>query len=855
MSKKTIAIHAPAAHQGDGCCNGHHTHDGAGRGHEHGHEHGHAHSHAHAHAQKHQHGHNHEHEHKHKHKHEHEHEHEHEHAHGHGAGTACCHGAAGTAASSAAAEPPIAVEAGMTLTRIRIGQMDCPTEEALLRKKLGGMEGVRDMHFDLMRRVLSVVHGEGMQEQVLAGVRAVGMTPELLAGQAPAAAPAVERPRWKLLAAAGVLAALAEAAHFAGLPEAVAAVLAAASVLACGLNTYRKGWIAVRNGNLNINALMSIAVTGAALIGQWPEAAMVMFLFNVAEHIEARSLDRARKAVRGLLELAPPSATRREPDGTWREVPAAELAAGDIVRVRPGERIAADGVVVDGRSAVDQSAITGESLPADKAAGDTVYAATVNAEGSFDYRVTAAAQDTTLARIIHAVEQAAASRAPMQRFIDRFSRVYTPAVVGIALLAACLPPLAWGQPWHEAVYSALALLIIACPCALVISTPVSIVSGLTAASRRGILVKGGVYLENGRKLRWLAFDKTGTLTHGQPALTDLMDIDGDGAPRAAAPSAPDDATRPAAPWTGVAQDTVRLAASLAARSDHPVSRAIARDLGETALHEVEDFSALPGRGTRGRIGGNQYHMGNRRLLREQGWETPALARALDALEAQGKTAVALCGEDGARAVAAVADTVRPHSRAAIDALHRLGVRTLMLSGDNVAAVRAIAAQLGIDDARGDQLPEDKLAALETRMRDGLVGMAGDGINDAPALARADIGFAMGAAGTGTAIETADVALMDDDPRKIAEFVELSRATHRVLVQNIVLALGIKAIFLVLALSGMATLWMAVFADVGTSLLVVANGMRLLRARGTGGRTARARRTNESEPLLTRPTSQ
>ncbi|CAM3545008.1 Lead, cadmium, zinc and mercury transporting ATPase [Bordetella sputigena] len=744
----------------------------------------------------------------------------------------------------------------MTLTRMRIGQMDCPTEETLLRKRLGSLPCVSDMRFDLMRRVLSVIHAEGTQDQVLAGVRAVGMTPEVLAGQAPVTARPADKPRWKLLAMAGVLAALAEIAHFAGLPAAVPAALAIAAVLACGLNTYRKGWIAVRNGNLNINALMSIAVTGAAVIGQWPEAAMVMFLFNVAEQIEARSLDRARNAVRGLLDLAPPNATRRQADGTWIEVPAAELAAGDVVRVRPGERIAADGVVTAGRSSVDQSAITGESMPADKTTGDPVYAATVNAEGSFEYRVTAAAQDTTLARIIHAVEQAAASRAPMQRFIDRFSRVYTPAVVVIAVLAACVPPLLWGQPWAEAIYRALALLIIACPCALVISTPVSIVSGLTAASRRGILIKGGVYLENGRKLRWVAFDKTGTLTHGKPALTELRGIDGDGV-------------------------DLGLVASLAARSDHPVSRAIALGHGGGPLREVADFTALPGRGIRGRIDGRQYHLGNRRLMREQGWDTPALTAALEGLEAQGKTAVAFCDNNGAIAVAAVADTVRAESRAAIENLHALGVRTLMLSGDNMAAVGAIASELGISDARGDQLPQDKLAALEAHTRDGLVGMVGDGINDAPALARADIGFAMGAAGTGTAIETADVALMDDDPRKIAEFVALSRATHRVLVQNIVLALGIKAVFLVLALSGLATLWMAVFADVGTSLLVVANGLRLLKPRiagrtgqrygqkpaassaaGTATATAAgattasaADRTNESKSLLTRSTSQ
>jgi Cd2+/Zn2+-exporting ATPase len=759
---------------------------------------------------------------------------------GHQAGHAADARTAGNAgdartAGGTAAAATLALEPGTVLTRIRIAQMDCPTEETLLRKRLGNVAAVRRLDFDLMARVLSVVHEPQALDEVLAGVRALGMTPDVLPATpgtaGPASAPAAgERPRWKLLALAGVLAALAEAAHFAGAADVVTALLAMASVLACGLNTYRKGWIAVRNGNLNINALMSIAVTGAALIGQWPEAAMVMFLFNVAEQIEARSLDRARHAVRALLDLAPPTATRRQADGSWADVAAAELAVGDIVRVRPGERIAADGVVTAGRSSVDQSAITGESLPADKTPGDTVYAATVNAQGSFEYRVSAAAQDTTLARIIHAVEQATARRAPMQRFIDRFSRVYTPAVVGVAVLAACVPPLLWGQPWSEAVYRALALLIIACPCALVISTPVTVVSALTAASRRGILIKGGVYLENGRKLRWLALDKTGTLTHGKPTLTDLHAVE-DGAATMPADERTrahgggamqeDEPARSGAAWAA------RLLASLAARSDHPVSRAIAA--GHTGeLHHVDDFAALPGRGVSGRIDGRQYHLGNRRLMSELGAATPALVRALDALEAQGKTAVALCDDSGALAVAAVSDTVRPASRAAIQELHALGIRTLMLSGDNAAAVRTAAGELGIDDARGDQLPEEKLSALESRMGDGLVGMVGDGINDAPALARADIGFAMGAAGTGTAIETADVALMDDDLRKIGEFVRLSRATHAVLVQNITLALGIKAVFLGLAVAGMATLWMAVFADVGTSLLVVANGMRLLK---------------------------
>lgn len=696
---------------------------------------------------------------------------------------------------------------------MRIGQMDCPTEETLIRKKLASLPEVHELDFNLMQRVLTVLHADGALDRIDAAIRSLGMTPEPLAGDAPATPAGAAAPSrgWRLLAAGGVLAALSELAHFTGQPVYVAAALALAAILACGLSTYRKGWIAVRNGNLNINALMSIAVTGAMLIGQWPEAAMVMFLFNVAELIEARALDRARHAVRGLLDLAPQTATARQPDGSWAEVPAARLRPGDLVRVRPGERIAADGTISEGQSAIDQSPITGESLPVEKGPDDDVYAGTVNASGSFDYRVTAAAGNTTLDRIIHAVEQAQGARAPTQRFIDRFSRIYTPAVVGLAVLVALAPPLLLGHAWLDSVYRALALLIIACPCALVISTPVSVVSGLTAAARRGILIKGGVYLEEGRKLRWLALDKTGTLTQGKPVQTDLELLHDASA-----------GGRPA----------LRAAVSLAARSDHPVSRALAQadHALDAPLDEVNGFAALPGRGVQGEIGGERFQLGNRRLMRELDVSTPDIEARIDAYEAAGKTAIALADGQRVLLLAAVADTLKASSAAAVADLHRLGVRTLMLTGDNTRAAQAVAAQAGIDEARGDLLPQDKLDAVEAKLDPALrVGMVGDGINDAPALARADIGFAMGAAGTGTAIETADVALMDDDLRKIGTFVRLSRATHRILTQNIVLALGIKAVFLVLAMAGQATLWMAVFADVGASLLVVANGLRLLRA--------------------------
>ncbi|KGS75181.1 cadmium-translocating P-type ATPase [Burkholderia pseudomallei MSHR5596] len=705
-------------------------------------------------------------------------------------------------------------------------QMDCPTEETLIRKKLGAMSEVAALEFNLMQRMLAVEHVPGAEAGIAAAIRSLGMTPEQAdadaSGRGALPAPADAPRPWWPLAVAGVAAAASEAATWLQLPVWLAAALALAAVATCGLGTYRKGWIALTNGNLNINALMSIAVTGAMAIGQWPEAAMVMVLFTVAELIEARSLDRARNAIQSLMRLAPDTVTLRQPDGTWQPVDAAQVALGAIVRVKPGERIGLDGEIVAGRSTVNQAPITGESLPVEKTEGDAVYAGTINEAGSFEYRVTAVASNTTLARIIHAVEEAQGAKAPTQRFVDSFARVYTPIVFAIALVVAIAPPLVLDGAWRDWIYRALVLLVIACPCALVISTPVTIVSGLAAAARRGILVKGGVYLEQGRRLAWLALDKTGTITRGKPVQTDFemraADVD-------------------AALVRG-------LAARLAARSDHPVSQAVAAASAAQAgaggaggaprakpasFADVADFEAIPGRGVRGKIDGVPYWLGNHRLVEELDCCTSALEARLDELERQGKTVVMLI--DGARVLGlfAVADTVKDTSRAAVAELHALGIKTAMLTGDNPHTAQAIAQQVGIDDARGNQLPQDKLAAVEALAAGGrAVGMVGDGINDAPALARADIGFAMGAMGTDTAIETADVALMDDDLRKIPAFVRLSRATHRVLVQNIAFALAVKAVFVGLTVAGMGTMWMAVFADAGASLIVVGNGLRLLR---------------------------
>lgn len=697
-------------------------------------------------------------------------------------------------------------------TRLRIAQMDCPTEEKHIRDKLTTLSEVQALDFNLLQRTLTVTHGPGGESAILAALRSLNYSPEIESETKHprfAAPPTRSKTHGWSLALAGLAALGAEWVEFAGLGNRwLVGALALLAIASGGLNTYQKGWIALKNRNLNINALMSIAVTGAMLIGQWPEAAMVMFLFALAEVIEAKSIDRARHAIRALMDLAPERATVRQPDGRWLETDVNMVPVDAIVRVRPGERIGLDGEVVQGRSTANQAPITGESLPVEKGTGDAVFAGTINGAGSLEYRVTAAAANTTLARIIHAVEEAQSARAPTQRFVDQFAKIYTPTVFAFALAVAAMPPLLWGGLWFDWIYRALVLLVIACPCALVISTPVTIVSGLAAAARQGILVKGGVHLENGRHLRAVALDKTGTLTHGKPEQTDFHIL-----------------------ANGEATQYQTLALSLASRSEHPVSQALVRATPTLSAQEVDMFEALPGRGVQGQVAGNRVRLGNHRMIEELGLCSPALEQRLDQLERQGKSVVMLTDDTQVLALFAVADTVRTSSRNAIAELHGLGIETLMLTGDNVHTAEAIGRQVGIDKVYGNLLPEDKLHTIESLVTAGMiVGMVGDGINDAPALARASIGFAMGAAGTDTALETADVALMDDDLRKLPQFVRLSRQTARVLKQNIAVALGIKAVFLALALAGSATLWMAVFADMGASLLVVANGMRLLNFR-------------------------
>jgi Cd2+/Zn2+-exporting ATPase len=724
------------------------------------------------------------------------------------------------AGNSAASPADRAIEPGAKALSLRISKMDCPSEEALIRRAFAGVSGVDDLRFDLLGRTLTIVHRLPDPALILATLESVGMPAEPVPAQGTRggspAEPEVEERR--ALTRENVSLAIAGGAALGSELLAYATgdklswpvgLLALVAISIGGLPTLRKGWMALKTLTLNIDLLMSVAVLGAFAIGQWPEAAVVIWLFEIAERIESASLDRARNAIKALMALAPEKALVRQSDGAWAEVDASEVTLDAVMRVRPGERIALDGVVVGGESAVDQAPITGESMPARKGPGDPVFAGTINERGVLEVRVTAAKGATTLDRIARAVQAAHEKRAPTQRFVDRFARVYTPVVFVIALAVAIVPPLVLAQPWLDWIYRALVLLVIACPCALVISTPVTVVSGLAAAARRGIVVKGGLYLEQGHLLRTIALDKTGTLTHGKPTLTEVVPIDG-------YPEA----------------ETLRIAGSLEALSEHPVAIAITAALRDQPHAAVTGFEALPGRGARGVIDRIPYWIGNHRLAEELRVCSPALEAVLDRLEAEAKTAVVLATGDRVLAVLAVADSLRPASEHVIGDLKSMGIAPVMLTGDNEKTARAIATRLGIDDVRSELLPEEKLAVVESLRSAGPVGMVGDGVNDAPALARADIGFVMGGAGTDVAIETADVALMQDDLHKLPEFIRLSRTTSRILWQNIAIALGIKAAVFAATLAGHGTLWLAVFADMGASLIVVFNGLRLL---GSAGR--------------------
>jgi Cd2+/Zn2+-exporting ATPase len=585
----------------------------------------------------------------------------------------------------------------------------------------------------------------------------------------------------------------------------------------------QRAWRSVQRRVLDIHVLMVIAVAGALVLGDWLEAATVIWLFGVSEWLEARTMARARRAIRDLMTMAPTEALVRR-GGRVVTVPVASVVIGDIVLVRPGERVPVDACVLSGESAVNQAPVTGESFPVEKTEGDDVFAGSINGNGSLDVQVTRLVQDSTIARIVHMVEQAQAQRAPTQTLVERFARRYTPAVVILALVMAVVPPVIGtveamsfaGGEWGTWTYRALVLLVVACPCALVISTPVTVVSALTVAARAGVLIKGGASLEALAAVNCVAFDKTGTLTDGRVAVTDVFGVNG-----------------------ATADDVLSVAASLEARSEHPIGRAIvdrARDRG-LDVTAGERFRALPGLGAEALVSASVAVIGSHRFFESQQLCTDAVHARMAEIEAGGSSPVFIGRGGAALGVIGLADRVRAGSQDVVTGLRDAGVdHVVLLTGDTRRSAETIRVASGVDEVYADLMPDDKVTLVEMLQREhGIVAMVGDGVNDAPALATADVGIAMGAAGTDIALETADVALMSDDLSKLPFAIRLGKATAHTIRVNVAIALGLKAAFVGLAVFGLATLWMAVLADTGASLLVVANGLR-----GTGLFSARTR---------------
>lgn len=580
-----------------------------------------------------------------------------------------------------------------------------------------------------------------------------------------------------------------------------------ACIVVGGWPVGRKALMSLSRFRLDMNVLMCVAVIGALLIGEWSEGATVAFLFSVSEALESYSMDRARKSIRKLMSLAPDAAVVIR-DGVESTLPVKEIVIGDLLVVRPGEKIAMDGKIIDGFSSVDQSPITGESVPVDRGPGDEVFAGTINKHGSLQIKVTKLVPDNTLTKIIHLVEDAQSKRAPAQAFVDRFAAVYTPIVIALAFFIVITPPLLMGETWEPWIYRGLALLVVACPCALVIATPVAIVSAIGNAARHGVLVKGGVYLEEIGRLKALAFDKTGTLTKGSPTVTGLV------------------------PSTGVSRSQLlRIAASVEYHSEHPLARAIMRKAQdeEISLDEVRDFTALTGLGAKATLNGQSVLVGSPRLIEQKSIIIDAWKENIETLLAQGNTVILVSLNEEIIGAIALADTARTSGTATISELRQLGLNPLvMLTGDNAATAAVIAGKTGVDSYYANLLPQEKVSAIhELKEKHGIVGMVGDGINDAPALAASSVGIAMGGAGSDTSLETADVVLMGDDLSKLPFAITIGRSAMRVIKQNIFFAIGIKTLAVLAVFPGWLTLWLAIMADMGATILVTLNSIRLL----------------------------
>lgn len=706
------------------------------------------------------------------------------------------------------------------ILQFRIAGMDCMDEVAILRRAVVPVVGSDDrLSFDVLSRRMTVdISGTTVASSaVMEAVAQTGMRAEVWSqGDDRVDSSAWNRGLvWTGLSGGFLLVALLIQAAVAwrlvwGLPfEVIEWTVLAASIL-CGLWLVApKAIRAARSLRPDMNLLMTVAVIGAVIIGEYLEAASVAFLFALAESLEAWSIRRAHRAITALLDLSPPTARLIKSDGNEDVRPIADVPVRSHIIVKPGERIPLDGTVVAGTSHVNQAPITGESLPVGKQIGDAVFAGTVNGNGALEVETTKAADDTTVAHIVRMVEEAQTRRSPSELWVERFARYYTPTVMAAALVVFLVPPLVLGQVWNDWLYRSLVLLVIACPCALVISTPVSIVAALAAAARQGVLIKGGVYIEAPSRLQAVALDKTGTLTEGRPSVRAVIPLDGH-----------------------TETDLLERVAALEARSEHPLAQAIlahARS-ASVSIRPAEEYQEIPGKGASGRWNGETYWLGSVRLLQERGQQTPEVQQQIAHLADQGQTVVVVGNQRHICGLLALADTVRPTAKSAISELKAAGVRhVIMLTGDTATTAEAIGREVGVDEIRAELLPAEKVQVVEKLVQEyKSVAMVGDGVNDAPALATASLGVAMGVAGSDAAIETADIALMSNDLSKLPWVVRLSRRTLRIIKQNIWFSLLVKAVFVVLTFVGYSTLWGAIAADTGASLLVIFNGLRLLR---------------------------
>jgi len=713
----------------------------------------------------------------------------------------------------------------------KIRGMDCAEEVAILKSELAPLVGgEQNLSFDILRGKMTVLSAgrEIKPQAVIRAVAGTGMGAQLWNDESETDEESFWQRRGRLIltVASGFSLSAGFFLHWwlaGGIADALGLetgggehgiplpvrLLYLSAVLAGGWFIFPKAWFAFRRARPDMNLLMTIAVAGAIAIGEWFEAATVAFLFAVSLLLESWSVERARRAVEALLDLTAPTVRIRTEAGETREVSPEEAAVGTLILVKPGEKIPLDGRVVAGVSHVNQAPITGESIPVVRKAGDEVFAGTINGDGALEIETTKAAQDTTLAQIIRLVGEAQRQRAPSEQWVERFARSYTPTILGLAVMVLLVPPIVFGAGWEEWIYRSLVFLVIGCPCALVISTPVSIVASLAASARQGVLIKGGPYVEAPARLKAIAFDKTGTLTSGKPSVVEVVALNGH-----------------------TQEEVLQRAAALEIRSNHPLAAAIvkhARNQG-ISFSGAEDFQILQGKGASGRVDGKNYWLGSHRYLEERGQETQEIHRQLSQLSAAGYTVVAVGQKQHVCGFIALADKVRPGVEGILRRLKEEGVEHLvMLTGDNEGTAKAIGRATGVEEIHAELLPTDKVTRIEELVRQyGRVAMVGDGVNDAPAMARASLGIAMGAAGSDAAIEAADIALMSDDLAKLPWLISHSRRTLRIIRQNITLSIAVKVAFAVLTFVGYASLWEAIAADMGVSLLVIFNALRLLK---------------------------